>query len=475
MTLLPGLLATAPSPSRASAAASSSRSGDSREFASALEGALGGAASPSDRRAAEKPETAQAPAAGEGGTPTTDVGIPMAQLSLIVPAMPPVVQDGIISDELPAAVPADVTDLGAVPLVATGAATDAAAGAGLVLPASGEPSAGDGTAAEPIRASASGPGSVAVSAIPVAPAEAMPVTQTPGAAAVPVGAVGGAGAEMQPAATRPAPTPANPAAGPTTGAAAASGAVADAAVGAAAIGSVAAAAVAPTPAAGTTAIATPTAAAVPQAAATPAGVSADTSGGASSQGQNSDQGQNNSGQLGMPGSVAAPITPSSPQAPAAVYAAVAASQSDAAASAPLSTQIARPLFSLANAAHGEHVMTISVTPDNLGPVTVRAHVGPEGVRVELFAPNDAGRDALRSIMADLKRDLAGSGMTGATLDLSNRDQAGNSPQQGRQADSTDRGRASVSAGEPAGDTAQPPERSTVPAWYGGIPSIDVMA
>ena len=473
MTLLPGLVATAPAPSRASTAPSSSRSGDSREFASALEGALGGAANHSDRRAAEKSETAQAPAAGESGTPTTDVGIPMAQLSLLVPAAPPVVQGGIFSGELPAGVPADVTDLGAVPLVATGAATDAAAGAGLVLPASGEPAAGDGTAAEPIRASASVPASVAVPAPQVAPTEAMPLAQTPQAAALPVGAV--AGADMQPAATRPAPAPANPAAGTPTGAAAASGAVADAAVDAAVVGSVATAAVAPTPAAGTTAIASPTAAAVHSAAVTPAGVSADTSGGASAQGQNSDQGQNSSGQLGLPASVAAPITSSASQSPATVYAAVAASQSDATASTPLSTQIARPLFSLANAAHGEHVMTISVTPDNLGPVTVRAHVGPEGVRVELFAPNDAGRDALRSIMSDLKRDLAGSGMTGATLDLSNRDQAGNSPQQGRQADSADRGRASVSARESAGDTVQAPERSTVPTWYSGIPSIDVMA
>ncbi|MGN6759985.1 MAG: flagellar hook-length control protein FliK [Leifsonia sp.] len=66
-------------------------------------------------------------------------------------------------------------------------------------------------------------------------------------------------------------------------------------------------------------------------------------------------------------------------------------------------------------------MTVHVTPDTLGPVTVRAHVGSEGVRVELFAPTDAGRDALRAILPDLRRDLSGAGLSG-TLDLSSQSQ-----------------------------------------------------
>jgi len=66
-------------------------------------------------------------------------------------------------------------------------------------------------------------------------------------------------------------------------------------------------------------------------------------------------------------------------------------------------------------------MTVSVTPDNLGPVTVRAHVGAEGVRVELFASNDLGRDAIRAIIPDLRRDLAGAGL-GGNLSLSSQNQ-----------------------------------------------------
>ncbi|GAB3136725.1 flagellar hook-length control protein FliK [Marisediminicola antarctica] len=85
--------------------------------------------------------------------------------------------------------------------------------------------------------------------------------------------------------------------------------------------------------------------------------------------------------------------------------------------APLAAQVAAPLFTLAAAGRGEHLLTISVTPDSLGPVTVRAHVTGEGVRVELFAPSDLGRDALRAILPELRRDLAGAGL-GGTLDLS---------------------------------------------------------
>ncbi|GAA3863573.1 hypothetical protein GCM10022381_04440 [Leifsonia kafniensis] len=70
---------------------------------------------------------------------------------------------------------------------------------------------------------------------------------------------------------------------------------------------------------------------------------------------------------------------------------------------------------------GEHTLTITVTPDNLGPVTVRAHVAGEHVRIELFAPNGEGRDALKQILTDLRRDLASQGL-GAQLDLSSKSQ-----------------------------------------------------
>lgn len=74
---------------------------------------------------------------------------------------------------------------------------------------------------------------------------------------------------------------------------------------------------------------------------------------------------------------------------------------------PLRTQLAGPALQLLRAGEGQHVITVSVTPENLGPVTIRAHVSGEQMHVELYAPSDAARDALRALAADLRRDLAG--------------------------------------------------------------------
>jgi len=98
---------------------------------------------------------------------------------------------------------------------------------------------------------------------------------------------------------------------------------------------------------------------------------------------------------------------------------------------PLASQVARPLFTLAAAGPGEHTMSISVTPDELGPVLVRAQISATGIRLELFAPTDAARDALRLILPDLRRDLAG-GALSASLDVSTRSQPGDAGMSGRQ-------------------------------------------
>ena len=120
------------------------------------------------------------------------------------------------------------------------------------------------------------------------------------------------------------------------------------------------------------------------------------------------------------GGPAAPLqTPQPPQTHAAF-----AAQQAAAANAPafthpgrLTPQLAGPLFTLARAAPGEHLMTLKVSPENLGALTVRAHIDAAGVRIELFAPGDAGRDAVRTILPELRRGLAESGL-GAQLNLS---------------------------------------------------------
>lgn len=94
---------------------------------------------------------------------------------------------------------------------------------------------------------------------------------------------------------------------------------------------------------------------------------------------------------------------------------------------PVAQQLARSLFTLAHAGPGEHVLTVQLTPDALGPVTVRAHVTGHGMHVELFAASDAGRDAVRQILPDLRRDSGGS----TTLDLSAQNHPADARSEGR--------------------------------------------
>lgn len=100
-----------------------------------------------------------------------------------------------------------------------------------------------------------------------------------------------------------------------------------------------------------------------------------------------------------------PVGGASPVAPTTV-ASVGSAAAVATARPTLMPQIATPVLSLAQAADGDHQLTLTVSPENLGPVTVRAHIAGGSIHIELHAPNDLGRDALRAVLADLRRDLA---------------------------------------------------------------------
>ncbi|SFU12761.1 flagellar hook-length control protein FliK [Arthrobacter sp. ov118] len=117
----------------------------------------------------------------------------------------------------------------------------------------------------------------------------------------------------------------------------------------------------------------------------------------------------------------------SPQA--AAHAAHAAPQPAAHAASPLQPQLAKPLFTLVGAAHGQHVMTLKVSPEDLGPLTVRAHIDAAGVRIELFAPGDVGRVAVRGILPELRKELSDAGFR-ASLDLSDHSAPGGTGQHG---------------------------------------------
>lgn len=86
---------------------------------------------------------------------------------------------------------------------------------------------------------------------------------------------------------------------------------------------------------------------------------------------------------------------------------------------PLSAQLAGPVHQmLSSGRDGTKTMTLNVASENVGPVTVKASFTTTGVRIELFTIQDAGRDALRSMLGDLRRDLAGLGLSVGNSSLS---------------------------------------------------------
>lgn len=86
-----------------------------------------------------------------------------------------------------------------------------------------------------------------------------------------------------------------------------------------------------------------------------------------------------------------------------------AQQAATAVPVPLAAQLRGPVAELVRAAAGQHIVTVHVAPENMGPVTVQAHIGGGSLRVELFSSTDAGREALRAILPELRRDLAATG------------------------------------------------------------------
>ncbi|CAD5138309.1 hypothetical protein OYT00_09905 [Microbacterium paraoxydans] len=144
-------------------------------------------------------------------------------------------------------------------------------------------------------------------------------------------------------------------------------------------------------------------------------------------------------------------------APAAPPSAVAAPARPA-----LLPQVAAPVVSLAQAPDGDHRITLTVSPENLGPVTVRALIAGSTIRIELHAPGELGRDALRAILGDLRRDLAIAAPQ-ATLSLTTSDGSPSSPQHGGTGGQTGNGGADAQRHQAtARASAVPPTPAEVP-------------
>jgi flagellar hook-length control protein FliK len=68
-------------------------------------------------------------------------------------------------------------------------------------------------------------------------------------------------------------------------------------------------------------------------------------------------------------------------------------------------------------ADGVHRLTVHLHPVDLGPVQVVAEIRNGDISLQLTGSTDAGTDALRDSLGDLRRELEDSGFGNCTLDL----------------------------------------------------------
>jgi flagellar hook-length control protein FliK len=81
------------------------------------------------------------------------------------------------------------------------------------------------------------------------------------------------------------------------------------------------------------------------------------------------------------------------------------------------TLIAMQIAPLRLTADGVHRLTINLHPADLGPVQVVAEIRGGEINVQLSGSTDAGNDALRNALDDLRRELQDAGFGNCSLDL----------------------------------------------------------
>jgi hypothetical protein len=120
----------------------------------------------------------------------------------------------------------------------------------------------------------------------------------------------------------------------------------------------------------------------------------------------------------------APATPVAAPAPAAAPAAPATP-------APPAQQLAMHIAPLRLDADGVHRLTVHLHPADLGQVSVIAEIRNGAIQVHLAGGTDAGREALRAALPDLRRDLQDAGFSSCELDLRQDAPGGGQPQERR--------------------------------------------
>jgi flagellar hook-length control protein FliK len=129
-------------------------------------------------------------------------------------------------------------------------------------------------------------------------------------------------------------------------------------------------------------------------------------------------------------------------------------------------QLATYIVPLRKGPDGVHRLTIYLNPDNLGPISLVAEVRAGAIAMHLAGGTEAAREALKSALPELQRDLEAGGFDSCSLNLgqpgSERDRYGgqqptgqHQPRSGQPSDRVQYGR---TGGQPgAGETAPPTE------------------
>ncbi|MDY7085754.1 MAG: flagellar hook-length control protein FliK, partial [Actinomycetota bacterium] len=123
----------------------------------------------------------------------------------------------------------------------------------------------------------------------------------------------------------------------------------------------------------------------------------------------------NPGALGQPG----PAGVAGPQAtaPAAPAAGTPPPPASSPAFQPPAAQLAMRIVPLRLDADGVHRLTVNLHPADLGPVQVVAEIRNGEINVQLTSGTDAGNEALRNALDDLRRELDNAGFRNTSLDL----------------------------------------------------------
>ncbi|WP_448611652.1 flagellar hook-length control protein FliK [Geodermatophilus sp. URMC 60] len=108
---------------------------------------------------------------------------------------------------------------------------------------------------------------------------------------------------------------------------------------------------------------------------------------------------------------AATAATGAPAVPTATPAATAAPATPPAPAPPVAGQVAQQVAVLRTGPDGTHTMTVVLTPETLGPVEVQVTLSQGSVDLTLKSATEAGRAALLDALPDLRRDLAGAGLT----------------------------------------------------------------